>query len=78
MNIGSPLITTGAPIPQLVVEPEFDQTDIPTYRSDYRFSGCKLDQTDLGIVVQNVDVRHQPSCWSFRATYGYEPKLMNP
>lgn len=78
MTIGSPLINMGNPIPVIPEEEVVDQTDIPTYRSDYRFSGYKLNQTDLGIVVPNVDVRHQPLSWSMRATYSYVPKFLNP
>jgi hypothetical protein len=78
MNIGSPLITTGTPIPVIPEEEVVDQTDIPTFRSDYRFSGVKIGQTDdIGITVA-YQHQHQPHVWSLRSTWGYTPRLANP
>ena len=77
MTIGSPLINTGNPIP-ITPTPEFvDETDIPTYRSDYRFSGYKLNQDDVGITMAYPH-QHQPKIWSLRAASGYTPVLANP
>lgn len=76
MTIGSPLVATGAPVPETPVENPVDQTDIPTYRSDYRFSGYRLPMDEVGITVA---YRHQtqPRDWSRRATYVYTPKLVS-
>ena len=78
MTIGSPLINTGNPIPVIPEEKVVDQTDIPTFRSDYRFSGFRLDQTDeIGITIA-YQHQHQPMIWSLRSSFSYAQRLIGP
>lgn len=61
INVNLPIPTPGEE-----VEVILDFKDLPTYRSDYRFTGVELRHDEFGNIIFPVRYSTQPLTWSTR------------